>query len=335
MIIRSKAPLRIGLAGGGTDIPPYPERYGGLVLNATINLYAVASIIPNRTEKYSVSSLDYSQTVNLKNAQKYEFDGTLDLAKGIIRRLKFNNLGFELFTRCDALPGTGLGSSSAMTVAMIGAFKEWQRLPLSKYEIAMLAYQIERQDIGLAGGYQDQFAATFGGFNLLELNANEVIVIPLNVDPAVVCELQENTILYLAGNSRVTQDIERNKGKSIQNNDPSVLKPLHSLKDQVQLMKKALFLGKANDIGELLGCAWEEKKRLGQQITTPEVEEAYALAMKSGAIGGKLCGAGGGGVLLLYCQPTQKGNVLAHLAKLGGTVLPIEFTMKGMETWRA
>jgi D-glycero-alpha-D-manno-heptose-7-phosphate kinase len=171
MIFRSRAPLRLGLAGGGTDVSPYSDLYGGAVLNATISMYAYATIEPRDDGKIVFNSIDRSKRLEFESKEFLEIDGNLDLLKGVYNRIVKDfakkPLSFELTTYVDAPPGSGLGSSSTLVVAIIGAFAEWLNLPLGEYDIAHLAYEIERKDLGMAGGKQDQYAATFGGFNFI------------------------------------------------------------------------------------------------------------------------------------------------------------------------
>ena len=220
MIIRSKAPLRIGLAGGGTDVAPYSDLYGGAILNATINLYASATIEPADNGIIEINAIDQNEKLTLNAESHLAIDGKLDLAKGIYNRLVKDFVGkplsFKLTTYVDAPPGSGLGSSSTLVVAILGAFVEWLQLPLGEYDIARLAWEIERVDLKMAGGKQDQYAATFGGVNFMEFfDGNKVIVNPLRIRPDVLNELSYNMVLYYTQTSRYSSDIIEKQMKNV------------------------------------------------------------------------------------------------------------------------
>ena len=261
MIIRSKAPLRLGFAGGGTDVSPYSDTKGGAVLNATINKYAYSTLVPRKDNRINIKSLDYDTIVDFKVDHKLVFDGEMDLAKGVINRLKQNQEGFEMYTHSDAPPGSGLGSSSTMVVSLIGAFREWQMLPLGDYDIAHLAYEIERKDIGIKGGKQDQYAAAFGGFNYMEFEGEQVIINPLRIKPHVVNELQYNMLLCYTGGTRLSAKIIDSQVKNFVSGKKETVDAMDLLKQNAVDMKKALLTGKLKEFGELLNFGWEQKRR--------------------------------------------------------------------------
>src|SRR3954453_14714163 len=211
MLFRAKAPLRVSFAGGGTDVAPFPEREGGLVLNATINRYAYGTLRPRRDESVHIESVDFGQTAKYGFGEAVVFDGKLDLVKAAIRRLggleQEGAGGFDLFLHSNAPPGSGLGSSSTVMVTLIGLLKEFHQLPLTDYEVAHLAYSVERMDLGIKGGLQDQYAATFGGFNFIELDGDRVVVNPLRIRPDVVLELEHNMLLAFTGTTRAGDHI--------------------------------------------------------------------------------------------------------------------------------
>lgn len=337
MIIRSKAPLRIGLAGGGTDVSPYSDIYGGAILNATINSYAYASIIPNESGKITLNALDKGLKVNYNTAERLEIDGELDLLKGVYNRVVKDfakaPLSFELQTHVDAPPGSGLGSSSTLVVAILGAFVEWLKLPLGEYDIAHLAYEIERKDLGFSGGKQDQYAATFGGFNFMEFYSDDkVIVNPLRIKQDYKNELEFNFALYFTGTSRLSSAIIDDQTKNVKNKKEDPVTAMHQLKEQAREMKEALLRGSLRKIGFILDDGWHYKKRMSGSITTPEIDSVYAEAKKLGAIGGKVSGAGGGGFMMLYC-PGAKIAVVNGLNQRQGEVKDFQFTEKGLCTW--
>jgi D-glycero-alpha-D-manno-heptose-7-phosphate kinase len=208
MLIRAKAPLRISFAGGGTDIYPYPQKEGGCVISATINKYAYGSLRPTENDQINIKSLDFDTFLNYKIDEELIYDGKLDLIKAAIIKFEGSkSQGFDLFLHSDAPPGSGLGSSSTMMVTLVGLLKEFKKIPLTDYEIANLAYIIERKDLGIKGGLQDQYAATFGGFNYIEFLKDRVIVNPLRISQDVINELEHNLILCYTGKTRVSDNI--------------------------------------------------------------------------------------------------------------------------------
>jgi D-glycero-alpha-D-manno-heptose-7-phosphate kinase len=339
MIFRSRAPLRLGLAGGGTDVSPYSDLYGGAVLNATISMYAYATIEPKEDGKIVFNSIDRGKRLEFESKEFLEIDGNLDLLKGVYNRIvkDFTKkpLSFELTTYVDAPPGSGLGSSSTLVVAILGAFVEWLNLPLGEYDIAHLAYEIERKDLGMAGGKQDQYAATFGGFNFMEFYANDkVIVNPLRIKPEIINELQFNLLLYYTGTSRLSSKIIESQVKNVSKKKEKSIEAMHKLKEQAILMKEAILKGKLDELGEILDFGWQYKKQMAEGITNPVIDEIYETAKKAGATGGKISGAGGGGFMMFYCPGNTRYKVIEALQKFGGEFRRFQFTKYGLETWR-
>lgn len=339
MIYRSRAPLRLGLAGGGTDVSPYSDIYGGAVLNATISMYAYATIEPREDKKIVFKSIDRNETLEYPLQEVLEIDGNLDLLKGIYNKIvkEFTKkpLSFTLSTYVDAPPGSGLGSSSTLVVAIIGAFAEWLKLPLGEYDIAHLAFEIERKDLGMAGGKQDQYAATFGGFNFMEFYDNDkVIVNPLRIKPDIINELQFSILLYYTGTSRLSSKIIEAQVKNVSGKKEKSIEAMHKLKEQAVMMKEAILKGNLNEIGEILDYGWQYKKQMAEGITNPVIDEIYETAKKAGATGGKISGAGGGGFMIFYCPKNTRYNVIEALQKFGGEFRRFQFTKYGLETWR-
>lgn len=329
---RARAPLRISLCGGGTDVSPYPEEHGGMVLSATINQYAYASLRPRRDSRLTLASLDYDVVARYDHPRRLKLDGNLDLIKAVVRAFKVRR-GADLWVHSDAPPGSGLGSSSTLVVALIGVMSEWLGRPLTAYDVAELAYRIERVDLGLAGGRQDQYAAAFGGFNFVEFGADATVVNPLRIRPDVLNELEYRLLLCYMGQTRRSERIIERQTASYRAGTPSVVRALHRLKAETLEMKKALLLGKVDALGELLHQAWEAKKRLDAGISNPHVDQLYRLARREGAIGGKMPGAGGGGYFLLLTRFDRKHRVAAVLEKHGGQVVPFQFERRGLVTW--
>jgi len=338
VLVRAKAPLRVSFAGGGTDVSPFPETEGGVVLSATIDRYAYGSLRTRADGTISIESVDFGLSLDFPAEGMVDgtvFDGRLDLVKAAIRRLSMDDTGgYDLLLRSTAPPGSGLGSSSTIMVALVGLLREYYSLPLSEYEIAHLAWEIERRDLGIRGGLQDHYAATFGGFNFIEFG-DRVIVNPLRVRDSTVNELELNLLLCYTGVTRESAHIIRDQTARVQTHDARTLEGLRAQKDLAVGMKAALLRGELDAFGELLGQAWAEKKKMSPLITTDLIDEAYDLALQCGATGGKVTGAGGGGYILFYCDFTRKHRVAEALEKLGASVTEFSFERRGLATWRA
>lgn len=339
MIIRSKAPLRIGLAGGGTDVSPYCDIYGGSILNACINMYAYATIKPRDDDKIEFRCEDRGEFCTFNSVEHLEIDGKFDLLKGAYNRLIKDYikkpLSFTLTTYVDAPAGSGLGSSSTLVVAIVKAFQEYQNLPLGEYDLAKLAWSIEREDLKMAGGRQDQYAAAFGGFNFMEFSANEkVLVNPLRIRKEYVNELEFNVLLYYTGTSRLSAKIIESQVENTTKKDEKAIEAMHKLKQQSLDMKEVLLTGKLDTIGELLAYGWENKKRTSSVISNAVIDNIYETAMSAGATGGKISGAGGGGFFMFYCPNNTRYRVIEELAKLGGEFRRFRFTNLGAESWK-
>ena len=340
MIYRSKAPLRIGLAGGGTDVSPYSDQFGGAILNATVSLFAYANIEPLEDNKIIVQALDRKEKQQFDWAPTLPLDGTLDLLKGVYNRIykdyNMPSTGFRLSTFVDAPAGSGLGTSSTLVVAIIGAFAEWLKLPLGDYDIAHYAYQIERQDLKLTGGKQDQYAAMFGGVNFMEFYEDDkVIVNPLRIRPEYLHELENNLVLYFTSTSRESAFIIDEQVKNVNTKNEKSIEAMHQLKQQARMMKEALLKGKLNEFGEILDFGFQQKRRMAQNISNSKIEEIYEAAKNAGATGGKISGAGGGGFMIFYCPGNAHHAVVEELKKFGGEIKNYTFTKYGLTTWCA
>jgi D-glycero-alpha-D-manno-heptose-7-phosphate kinase len=338
MIIRSKAPLRLGLAGGGTDVAPYSDLYGGAILNATISMYAYATIQPRNDKKIILNSVDKGFHKEMKSVSRLKIDEQFNLATGIYNRIvkDFTKkpLSFELTTFVDAPAGSGLGTSSTLVVAILGAFVEWLQIPLGEYDMAHLAYEIERLDLNMAGGKQDQYAATFGGVNFMEFYKDDkVIVNPLRIKPIYLNELAFNLVLYNTETSRLSSKIIESQTKNILNKNEVTIEATHKLKQQAVRMKEAILKGELNKIGEILDYGWQNKKLMAKGITNPLIDEIYQTAMDNGASGGKISGAGGGGFIFFYCPENTRSKVIDSLKRFGGQAKRYEFTTQGLTTW--
>jgi D-glycero-alpha-D-manno-heptose-7-phosphate kinase len=337
MIYRSKAPLRIGLAGGGTDVSPYSDLYGGAILNATVSLNAYANIEPVSEKKILLQALDRQEVQEYDWNLALPIDGKLDLLKGVYNRVQqqfgMPETGFRLSTYVDAPAGSGLGTSSTLVVAIVGAFTEMLRLPLGEYDIAHLAYEIERKDLKMAGGKQDQYAATFGGVNYMEFYGDNVVVNPLRIKQQYLFELENNLVLYYTATSRESAKIIEKQSQNVVAKQEKPIDAMHQLKRQAQLMKEALLKGRLHEIGEILDFGFQQKKQMAEGISNTLMDEIYEAAKKAGATGGKISGAGGGGFMTFYCPANTKYSVIETLSKFGGFVKNYQFVDHGLTTW--
>jgi len=332
MIIRSKAPLRISFGGGGTDVSPYPEERGGVTLSTTIDKYAYCTLATRDDKSINVQSLDYNIAARYFTDEELRYGGKLDLVKAAIKVMKVKQ-GLDLFLHSDAPPGCGLGTSSTMTVTLVGAFKHWLKLPLTDYNIAELAYHIEIEELGIKGGKQDQYAASFGGFNFIEFLGDKVIVNPLRIKPEILNELEYRLMLCYTGKTRLSAGIIDDQVSNYREKKEDVVRALDETKQLAIAMKNALLLGRIDEFGSLLHQAWCSKKRFSSKITDPHIDKLYETARENGAIGGKLLGAGGGGYLLLLCQFDKRHIVAEKLEQLGGKITDFAFDFNGLQTW--
>ena len=337
MIIRSKAPLRLGLAGGGSDVSPYSDLYGGNILNATINLAAYCTIEEIPGTSIHVDSYDAGIQGDFSLAPVLS-SGAL-LIDGVYSRI-VRDFGpvpsaFRITTYNDAPAGSGLGTSSTMVVGILKCFAEWMNLPLGDYEIARLAYEIERKDLALAGGKQDQYAAAFGGFNFMEFLQNDMVVVnPLKIKGWIVEELESWLLLYYTGRSRSSAAIITEQQKNTSQGNTVAVEAMHRIKQSALDMKLALLKGDMQAFAGILGQAWEDKKKMAGAITNPVIQEAFDTAMAAGAVSGKVSGAGGGGFLMLMVPPEKKMAVIRAMETLPGKVMPFQFTERGAHAWK-
>jgi D-glycero-alpha-D-manno-heptose-7-phosphate kinase len=338
MIYRSKAPLRIGLAGGGTDVSPYSDQYGGAILNVTVSLSAYATISLLDTDEIIIEALDRKESETHTLTNELPINGTLDLLKAVYNRImkdyQLPLKGFRLSTFVDAPAGSGLGTSSTLVVAVLGAFTEWLKLPLGEYDIAHYAYNIERQDLQLAGGKQDQYAATFCGVNFMEFyEGDKVIVNPLRIKTQYLHELENNLVLYYTASSRESATIIKEQVKNVNANNEKSIEAMHQLKEQARMMKEALLKGKVHDIGAILDYGFSQKRLMAANISNDKMEQLYEAAKASGATGGKISGAGGGGFMIFYCPGNTRHAVIETLNNFGGEVKKYSFTKYGLTSW--
>ncbi|MCE3258523.1 MAG: dehydrogenase [Bacteroidetes bacterium] len=326
------------MAGGGTDVSPYSDLYGGAILNATIDLYAYASLEPldNGRIEFCIDGTDKCLSVRSEKELKIEegYELFVGVYNRVIREFNLDALSFRLTSHIEAPQGSGLGTSSTIVVSLLGAFVEWLKLPLGKYDIAHLAYEIERVDLKMAGGKQDQYAATFGGINYMEfLPDDKVIVNPLQLKPEVLNELECNLLLYFTETQRLSANIINEQVKNVNEKNTKSVDAMHNLKEQSHQMKDALLRGELTKIGEILHFGWQNKKQMAHSISNTLIDSIYAKALETGATGGKISGAGGGGFMFFYCPAVTKIKVARAIEKLGGRIQPFKFTQQGLVTW--
>lgn len=331
MVIRGRAPLRVSFGGGGTDVEPFCVNQGGAIIGSTINKYAYCSIVPRDDEEIIVHSLDFDMTVKYNTRENYVYDGKLDLVKAALKGMDIRQ-GCEVYLQCDAPPGSGLGTSSTVMVAMLAAMARWKGVEMDAYRLADLAYEVEREDLKIAGGYQDQYAATFGGFNFIEFHGrNNVVVNPLRIKKDIIHELQYNLLLCYTGNIHISANIIKDQVQNYEKKDG--FEAMCEVKALAYAMKDELLKGNLHSFGKLLNYGWESKKRMSSKITNPQVDALYNEAMAAGALGGKLLGAGGGGYLLMYCPYNLRHKVAARLEAAGGQLTEWCFELRGAQGW--
>lgn len=340
MLVRARAPLRLGLAGGGTDVSPFCDLYGGHVLNATINMYAYATLEPLDVGKVIFVASDLQKEFKADIRSQYDLAGDLILHKAVYNRiirdfLDGRPIALRMTTYCQAPPGSGLGSSSTMVVAMVKAFVEYLNLPLGEYEIAHLAFEIERQDAKLDGGRQDQYAATFGGFNFMEFYADDrVIVNPLRIKNWILSELESSLVLFYTNVSRDSEVIIKQQSRNVSDKKDQAILAMQEIKTAAISMKENLLRGNIDAFAESLNRAWLAKKRTAEKVTNVNLDKIYQTALDSGAKAGKVSGAGGGGFFMFIVNPKRKMDVLRALGKHPGYAVECSFTKSGTQGWR-
>jgi D-glycero-alpha-D-manno-heptose-7-phosphate kinase len=350
-IIRARAPLRLGFAGGGTDLSPYCDQFGGAILNATIDQYAYAVLEPLTGGSVVFETTDTKASVTLPaDLESLDMVDPLMLHRAVYKRVCSDFRGgipfpCRLTTYCEAPPGSGLGSSSTLVVAMLKAFTEALQLPLGDYDLAHLAFVIERIDVKLQGGRQDQYAATFGGFNFMEFYADDrVIVNPLRVKNWILSELESSLVLYFSGQSRASADIIAEQTRNIvraseaaapkQGSVADPVEAMHQLRADAYAMKESLLRGELKQFAALLNKSWAAKKSTASSISNARIDRLMDQAFEAGAIAGKVSGAGGGGFITFIVDPVHRLNVIRRLEQEDGQVMPCSFTKRGTEGWR-
>ncbi|OIR06732.1 D-glycero-alpha-D-manno-heptose 7-phosphate kinase [mine drainage metagenome] len=340
MLVRARAPLRLGLAGGGTDVSPFCDVHGGCILNATIDRYAYAVIKTLDEPCVRFVSTDQQKTASFPLGAELALDGELDLHKAVYQEVvrSFNGgrpIALELSTFCDAPAGSGLGSSSTLVVAMLKAFVELLNIPLDDYAQSQLAYKIERIDCNLQGGRQDQYAATFGGFNFMEFYANDRAVInPLRIKSDFICELEASLVLFYTGVSRESARIIADQSANVTSGSVVAIEAMHAIKREAMTMKECLLKGDFAGIVASMREGWESKKRSARTVSNQNIEEIYDTACAAGALAGKVSGAGGGGFMMFFAPPDKRMDLIRSLNRFAGQVSNCHFTEHGTQSWR-
>ncbi|MBL8536989.1 MAG: GHMP kinase [Hyphomonadaceae bacterium] len=338
--VRARAPLRLGLGGGGTDTSPYAETYGGVVLNATVDLYAHVTLSPSESGEVELHLDDREIVWRGEPKLPLPVDRDLLLLQGVYNRMcaQFNaGQAVPLSVHCyaDVPPGSGLGTSSAMVTALVQAFNELFRARLTAYEVAQLAFDIERIDLKLNGGKQDQYAAAFGGFNFIEFGPGSgVLVNPLRISPEIVAEFEASLVLFFSGVSRESARIIDEQTRNISGGQSDPIEAMHQLKAIAFKMKQAVLMGRIAEVGAILDEGWAYKKKTASTVTTPELDAAYQAAKEAGAIGGKVSGAGGGGFMMFIVDPRRRQRVIHALERFPGRVVATGLTSGGVMSWR-
>lgn len=340
MIIRGRSPLRLGLAGGGTDIASFSDQFGGCVLNATIDRYVYATLEITEADSVRFISGDLERVDTLPYESCFPLNQGLVLHRAVYNYFisnynKGRPLGCTVHTLAEAPAGSGLGTSSTLVVALCSVFAEYFRAGLDEYELASLAFEIERTHCGLAGGKQDQYTAAFGGLNFMEfMPSGRVLVNPLRIKRRILNEFEASLLLYFTGVSRESDSIIRDQSDNVKKMDSDALNAMHEIKREAYAMKESLLTGDFESLYASFHNGWENKKRSAKNISNPEIDTLYENALSSGAAAAKISGAGGGGFMMVLVPPARRSSVMKTLARAGGEFFPAHFTESGAETWR-
>ncbi len=324
----ARAPMRISFGGGGTDLEAYYARYGGMVVSSAINKYFYAIITTDETDDLQVISADYRSLFRHTPYNDLFWDGDLALPKAVLHHFGIRR-GVNLFVASEVPPGTGLGSSSAAAVTLVRAISTLIEQPITKQQTAELASYIEIGKMGMPIGKQDQYASAFGGLNTITFASEGVAVEPLRIDPDVRDTLERRLMLFFTGSSRESTSILKHQRKSTEERDEAVLEALHRIKHVAGEVQHCLEQGDLDKFAALLHYSWQEKRRLAPNLSSQFIDECYQLALKHGAAGGKITGAGGGGFLLLYCREEAQETVTLALEERGLKRMNFHFDYQG------
>ncbi|MGE3708417.1 MAG: CBS domain-containing protein [Hyphomicrobiaceae bacterium] len=329
---RSRSPARISFGGGGTDLTHYFDENGGVVINTTVQLFAHASLRRRPNKGVRIYSHDFRDAVNAASVQDLAFDGRLDLLKAVVRLID-PGFGFDLEVAADFPVGSGLGGSAAVTSAVIGCFNESRADRWDRHEIAEMAFQSERLLLNIPGGWQDQYATVFGGFNFMEFTSDHNEVVPLRLETRTLRELEESLVLVFTGKLHDSGAVHRDQRQSMAESR-DIKQLAERQKDITREMKKLLLRGRLLDYGCLLDEAWQVKRQFSSAISNGEIDKIYDFAAVNHAIGGKLLGAGGGGYFLFYTRPFHRYHFETAMEGAGYRCQRISFDETGLQSWK-
>jgi len=334
-IIRTRSPVRISFAGGGTDVSPFCEDYGGNVVNVTINRYAESILSINNKKKFEIISNDQNFKITGKNITGLKYDGNLDLLKATVKRISPLKTGFSLYVNSSVAKRSGLGGSAALTCCIIGAFNQLQKeKKMDGFNIAETAYDIERKELNIMGGRQDQYATVFGGLNYIEFKGNDFVrVNPLKLSNNQEHELESNLLLLNIGPRTNSGDIIERQVKNYKEGKEKTKEAFIQTKKIAKEVKYALLRGDFKRFGQLLDEAWKIKKNFTNKMSNPQIDKIYEKMKKTGALGGKVTGAGGGGHMILCCDPIKKYRIMKEARNLGLKIIPFSFDNIGLVSW--
>ena len=338
--VRARAPLRLGLAGGGTDLSPFCDQYGGYVMNATVSLYAYVHLQPRTDGRLVFDAAEQGARFETEAAPVVPLDSGTILHCGVYNRIirEFNNgrpLPLSIRTTVDVPAGSGMGGSSTLVVALVEAFRQYLGLPLGEYDVARLAFEIEREELMIAGGKQDQYAAAFGGFNFMEFyDGRRVIINPLRMKPTTIQELEASFVLYYTGRSRSSAQVIEAQQSQLATKNQASIEAMMQLKREATEMKEALLRGRLDQVAETMVRGWKAKKQTSASVSNNEIDRILDLALENGGLAGKVSGAGGGGFVSIIANPSERYRVTNVLRKEHGQLLPVVFTNEGACSWR-
>ena len=340
--IKSRAPLRIGISGGGTDIEFFSKKSAGCVINGTINLYSSCVIKLTNKKYHSFTSLNNNQNVRIfkDSDMNLKHDSQLNLIIGVYKYFVKNfsikiSEKIDIQTYLDVPGGSGLGSSSAIIVSIIEGLKKTFNVNIDKYETSELAISIERGYLKIPGGKQDQYASVFGGINYIDFEKDgKVIVNQLNLDGNIIHELENNLILYYTGINRKKHEVIEQQIQNIKYLNKKTLDSLQKIKSECIEMKKILLTNELNLIPKRFIDSWAYKKKMSENVSDFTAENILNRSLKNGALAGKWSGAGGGGFMIFYTNFYNKKKLVDYLSNFeGGKIYNFSFINKGSESW--
>ncbi|MDR4504202.1 MAG: hypothetical protein MRK01_05315 [Candidatus Scalindua sp.] len=328
-MIITRTPVRISFGGGGTDMPGFYEKHGGAVVSITINKYFYSFYKPREDEKIQMISSDFQSLLSVDDFYSLKFGEGFDIPSAVIKHYRLYH-GFDLFTASEVPPGSGLGSSGAVTVNMVHLCSRLKNETLTQRQIAEDAYFIQREILNLPIGKQDEYAAAYGGLNFMEFYENRVSVTPISIEPDVKTRLEKNLLLFFTGRTREATTILQKQDDSTKRDGSSIITAMARVKDNAYDIKRALELGDLELFGTLLDVAWKYKKEMCRGITSDFLDRVYDIALKHGALGGKITGAGGGGYFVFYCNEERQEELRGVMADENLKFLDFKFSETGV-----